>query len=117
MGVRKEDDEKSQQPSLAFSGLAATLVKKKSNTKATGYSKMAKRHRCGSLGVPKDFVQATMRFVLVNSEEDGGCQVNHDGHFDSELEELEKYGLHYNLTGTPVDYLEAFFDSNALIPW
>ena len=58
-----------------------------------------------------------MRFVLVNSEEDGGCLVNHDGHFDSELEELEKYGLYHNLTGTPIDYLEAFFDSNVLIPW
>lgn len=102
---------------FAFSGLAASYVKKKTNSKPTGYSKMAKRNRCGSLGLSIDNVQATMRFVVVNAAEDGGCELNHDGHFDEELDELRTKGLWRDLTGSESDYVEAFYDANQPIPW
>ena len=117
LGTIKEDVEESKHGQFAFSGLAATYAKKKSNSKPTGYSKMVKRNRCGSLGLGLDFVQATMRFVVINAAEDGGCEVNHDGHFDGELEELRAKGQWRNLTSTENDYLEAFYDANQPIPW
>ena len=61
---------------------------------------MARRNRFGSHAVQKEFVQASMRFVVTNYEEDGGCQMNHDGYFDEEIADLKKYGLWSNLKGT-----------------
>ena len=58
-----------------------------------------------------------MRFVVVNAAEDGKCELNHDGHFDEELEELRGKGLWRDLTGSESDYLEAFYDANQPIPW
>ena len=117
LGTIKEDEEqKSGFKQVAFSGLAATYVKSKTK-KPTGYSKMARRNRCGSLGLSIDNVQASMRFVVVNAAEDGGCGVNQDGHFDEELEELRSKGLWRDMTGGEQDYLESFYDANRAIPW
>ena len=43
--------------------------------------------------------------------------MNHDGHFDEELEELRSKGLWRDMTGGEQDYLESFYDANRAIPW
>ena len=101
LGVIRDHDDGDKEPKFSFSGLAAATVKKKSQ-KQTGYQKMANRNRFGSMGLTKEFAQASMKFVMKNPAEDGGCRLGHG--FDEEIEDdggVKSNSEYVPLTGKP----------------
>lgn len=66
----------------------------------TGYNKLASRN---SYFDKESFVQASMKFVMRNPKEDGGCRAQCD---QEEIDEIENEG-----------YLKNFFEPNEAVRW